>query len=150
MDKLTLKKELLDKCKQLQTKVIDNLKNEMTEAQESANEYGAPRDRYDAFRMQMLRKKDMFAQMLVKALTEYKALEQINTTKISEKVGFGSAVITEDQKIFISSSLGKFEHNGETWIAVSVMVPLAQALSGKKVGEEINFRGKISKIVDLF
>lgn len=150
MDKLPLKKELLDKCKQLQIKVIDNLKREMTEAQNSANEYGPPKDRYDAYRMQLLRKKDMFAQMLVKALAEYKALEQINTKKVADKVGFGSAVVTDEQKIFISSSIGKFEHKGETWFAVSIMVPLVQALSGKKTGEEFNFREKNSRIIDLF
>ena len=42
---------------QLQQKVVDNLKAAMDEAQQSANEYGPPKDRYDSFRMQQLRKK---------------------------------------------------------------------------------------------
>ncbi len=150
MDNLVLKQALLDKCKELQLKVIDNLKAEMADAQKSANEYGPPRDRYDAFRMQMLRKKDMFAQMMVKAVTEYKALEQIKTKKCSVKAEFGSAVITEDQMIFISTSLGKVEHDGQTWFAVSLMVPLAQALLGKKKDEEFTFRGKTSRVIDVF
>lgn len=150
MDNLAIKQGLLDKCKEVQLKVIENLRSEMADAQKSANEYGPPRDRYDAYRMQMLRKKDMFAQMLVKAMNEYKALEQLNAKKTSQKAEFGSVVITADQKIFISTAIGKIEYADQSWFAVSLMVPLAQAIIGRKKGEEFTFRGKTSMIIELF
>ncbi|MFA4852337.1 MAG: hypothetical protein WC599_07445 [Bacteroidales bacterium] len=104
---LELKIKLVEECKKSQLKVVKNLKTAMDDAQQSANEYGPPKDRYDSFRMQLLRKKDMYGQQMEKALNELYALEKIDTEKKMNTVGFGSVVITNEQKLFISIGLGK-------------------------------------------
>ncbi|HNW99321.1 MAG TPA: hypothetical protein PKK00_13005 [Bacteroidales bacterium] len=150
MDKLKIKVQLLDECKKQQQKVLDNLRNTMSEAQQSANEYGQPKDRYDSYRMQLLRRKDMYGQMLAKALGEYHALEKIEIDNVNDKVGFGSVVITSEQKLFISIGLGKINFNKDIFYAISVNVPLCKVLSGKMKNDVFEFNGKKITILDIF
>jgi hypothetical protein len=150
MNRLELKRELVEECKTQQQKVVSNLKMVMSEAQQSANEYGPPKDRYDSFRMQQLRKKDMYGQQLEKALSELYALEKIDLKKEMNVTGFGSVVFTKDLKIFISIGLGKLQLGKEDFLAVSIMVPLAKAVTGKQKGDKTEFNGKIIDIIDVF
>lgn len=150
MDKLRLKAHLLEECKKMQQKVLDNIRSTMNEAQQSANEYGHPKDRYDAYRMQLLRRKDMYGQMLVKALDEYSALEKIDPTHEKVKVEFGAVVFTSEQRLFVSIGLGKIIFDQTSYYAISVNVPLCKALAGKKKNEVADFNGKGIKILDIF
>jgi transcription elongation GreA/GreB family factor len=150
MAHLELKQKLVDECRKQQQKIIDNLRSVMSEAQQSANEYGTPKDRYDSYRMQLLRKKDMYAQQLEKAMTEFLTLEKIDVKNEMNKVGFGSLVITKDQKIFISIGIGKLIVENENYLAVSLMVPLSQAIVGKQKGDVAEFNGKRIEIFDVF
>lgn len=150
MDNLRLKAHLLEECKKMQQKVLDNIRSTMNEAQQSANEYGPPKDRYDAYRMQLLRRKDMYGQMLVKALDEYSALEKIDLTQEKVKVEFGAVVFTSEQKLFVSIGLGKIIFDQTSYYAVSVNVPLCKALAGKKKNEVADFNGKEITIIDIF
>jgi len=147
---LELKIKLIEECKKLQLKVVENLKMAMDDAQQSANEYGPPKDRYDSFRMQLLRKKDMYGQQMEKALNELYALEKIDTEKEMNTVGFGSVVITNEQKLFISIGLGKLMLKNEIYYAVSLMVPICKALYGKKKGDAVEFNGKKNEIKEVF
>jgi len=65
-------------------------------------------------------------------------------------VHFGSAVITDKQKLFISIGLGKFDYDGDTWYAISPRVPLYEAMKGKKAGDTFEFNGQKSTIKDVF
>ncbi|MCX6231514.1 MAG: hypothetical protein NTZ33_08215 [Bacteroidetes bacterium] len=150
MNKLELKKKLYEACFQHQTDVIENLKELMADAQITANEYGAPKDRYDSYRMQILRKKDMYGQQLEKALEELELLKKIDISRENKAVSFGSVVITEDQKLFISISIGKIMLENETYYAVSVKVPFYEAIKAKKKGNSFEFNGKQHSILEVF
>jgi transcription elongation GreA/GreB family factor len=150
MEKLKLKAHLLEECKKLQQKVLDNLRSTMSEAQQSANEYGPPKDRYDAYRMQLLRRKDMYGQMLAKALEEFYALEKIDISREKEKVEFGTVVLTSEQRLFVSIGLGKIIFDQHSYYAISVNVPLSKALAGKVKNDTIDFNGKKISIIDVF
>lgn len=121
---------------------IHNLETAMNDAQGQANEYGPPRDRYDAFRNQLMRRRDMLAQQLEKVLQELQALDRIDANKISSQVEFGAIVLSDDFNYFISIGSGKIDYAGKSFYAVSPMVPISQALSGKKTGESVKFRDK--------
>ena len=125
------------------------MKLTMDEAQKSANEYGAPKDRYDAFRTQMMRKRDMLAQQLQKANEQFELLDRIDAEKEYDSVEFGALVNTDKQKLFVSVSLGKITIEGEDYYAISPAVPVYQAIEGKKAGEEFDFRGNKMKIVSI-
>lgn len=150
MDKLELKKHILDKLIELQIDIIKNLKVEMADAQKSANEYGPPKDRYDAFRSQLLRKRDMYGQRLQKAGELLDVLNRIPSDKLIDKVEFGAIVITNKNKIVVSIGLGKVQIDRDEYFAVSPIVPIYKAMEGKRAGEEFVFNGVKIEIVDVF
>ncbi len=150
MNKTEIKKKLFDACLDRQNMVIENLKELMKESQQSANDYGMPKDRYDSFRMQLLHKRDMYGQQLDKALEELSILKKIDVSIENKEVSFGAFVITDAQKLFISISLGKIEMDGEIFYAVSVKVPFYEVIRGKKKGNIIDFRGKQYKVIEVF
>lgn len=133
-----------------QNRVVEHAKQRMDEAQESANEYGQPQDRYDSYRTQMLSKRDMFAKQYCKAVEERNVLDRIDLNEVNKEVSFGSVVFTGDQKLFISISLGKIILDGEEFFAISPLVPLYKVLEGLQKGDSFEFNGKKRLIEDQF
>ncbi|OFX89071.1 MAG: hypothetical protein A2W99_02295 [Bacteroidetes bacterium GWF2_33_16] len=144
-----LKYNLIEKCLQILNERADNTKNAMEELQQSANEYGLPKDRYDSFRAQVLRKRDLFAEQYQKSLEEIELIKKIDPEKISEKVEFGSLVITNKQNLFISISLGKMELENAQFYAISAQVPIFKAIQNKKAGDKFEFNGNKFEILEL-
>ena len=70
MELIEIKKKVYDKCVEKQKEILENAKAAMDDAQKAANEYGPPRDRYDSFRAQLLRKRDLHAEQYEKAIKE--------------------------------------------------------------------------------
>ncbi len=149
MDRLDLKRRLIERCRKLQQESIDNTRAEMEDAQDSAYEH-QPRDQYDSYRDQMMSKRDMFAKQLQQSLEQLKMLDTIDATKKINAVDVGAVIITGDQKIFVCIGLGKFELDNEIWFAISPFVPFFHALRGHKKGDTIMFREKKIVILDVF
>lgn len=146
---MELKQKLLQKCREQLEGMARDFQQEIDEAQQSANEYGAPKDRYDAYRTQLLRKRDMFAQQLAKLNTQLDVLDRIDPERESAVVEFGALVVTDNQKMFISTGLGKIDCDGCNYYAISAAVPVFKAMEGKKVGDEFTFNGKKSTILEI-
>lgn len=149
MDLLVLKKELLVACFREIDERAGALRKVMDEAQQSANEYGQPKDRYDSYRSQLLRKRDMFGQQLQKILEQRKLLEKLEPVKRCEAAGFGALVDVGEQLVFISVGLGKIEHEGRPCFVISAAVPYYKAMEGKKAGDTFEFRGKEIRILEI-
>ncbi len=147
---LVQKSKILEACIKLQNKLVENAKLEMQELQHQANEYGQPRDRYDSFRAQLLRKRDLFAEQLQNALDSIDILQRIDQDIISEEAEFGSVVITDKLNIFVSIGIGKFEVDGRQFFAVSTKVPVFRAIEGLKKGDSYLLNGNRFKIIDLY
>ncbi|MCD4681279.1 MAG: hypothetical protein K8S00_12915 [Bacteroidales bacterium] len=150
MDKLEFKKKLIRVCLTIQNKSVENLTSVMRDAQQSANDYGQPKDRYDSYRVQLLRKCDMFGSQLKKVYDEIKVLEKIEVSRTNNTVSFGAVVITDAQKIFVSIGIGKIDFQGEAFYAISTLVPFYKAMVGLKQGDVFDFRGKDITILELF
>ncbi|MEN8224574.1 MAG: hypothetical protein ABFS05_04365 [Bacteroidota bacterium] len=149
MNILSIKKELLQACIAEIDERTDSLKKVMEEAQQSANDYGQPKDRYDSYRAQLLRKRDMFGQQLQKILEQRMVLEKIGTEKKHTLASFGAIVITDTRKIFISVGLGKLELEGEEYFVISPAVPFFKAIEGKKPGDSFEFRNQKFSILEI-
>ncbi len=131
-------------------KKIDTLQDAINDAQKQANEYGCPKDRYDAFRSQLLRKKDMLSRQLQQAIDDKNNLLKIDFNKKNNIVEFGSFVITNKQKMFISVSLGKITVDNTDFYAISTLVPIYATIKGKKIGDKINNNGITLEILDIY
>jgi hypothetical protein len=150
MDRMMLKEKLLTYCVEHQEAAIKQLQEAIDDAQKQANDYGAPKDRYDSFRTKMMRQRDMFAQQQAKANTVLNTLLKIPLDRRFDKVEFGAVVITNKQKLFVSAGIGKIEIEGDLFYAVSPVVPIYKALEGKVVGDEVVFNGMKITLKEIF
>ncbi len=148
--KIKLKQSIIASCRNIILETINHLTREMEEHQQLANDYGPPKDRYDSFRSQMLRRRDMYAQQLHKANQEMSALERIDPNDIKTEVVFGAVVITSQQKLFVSISVGKVLVDGTLYFAVSPNVPVYNALKGLKKGDTAEFNNSTIEVLDVF
>ncbi|PKP34831.1 MAG: hypothetical protein CVU00_04980 [Bacteroidetes bacterium HGW-Bacteroidetes-17] len=149
MNCLGLKSRLLEVLRKQLEETVRNFKAVIEDAQKSANEYGAPKDRYDSFRMQLLRKKDMFSQQLAKVNEQADVLERISIDQELKKVEFGALIFTKKQKIFVSIGLGRIEMDNEVYFAISPNVPIYKAMEGLKVGDDFKFRDEVIRIESI-
>ena len=150
MNKLEIKEQLLTKCVERQMQSIDDLQKEMDEAQRMSNDYGQPKDRYDAFRTKLLRQKDMYAQQQAKAILVLNTLKKISLKEELKKVEFGAVIIMNKQNLFVAAGIGKIELNGTDYFAISPQVPIFKVLAGKKIGDEVVFNANKFIISDIF
>jgi transcription elongation GreA/GreB family factor len=150
MDKKALKKELWKACVARQKEHMAQLKHEINEAQRLANEYGAPKDRYDPYRTKLMRQRDLFAKQLDKASQLLTALQKVPIEKEMDRVGFGALVITDKQKLFVSAAIGKVDFRGESFFAISTLVPVYKAMEGKKAGEQFQVNGNRFTIKEIW
>ena len=144
-----IKKELLEACFAEIDERADSLRKVMDDAQQSANDYGQPKDRYDSYRTQLLRKRDMFGGQLNKILAQHNLLEKVDPEKKCDRVEFGALVVTNKQKIFVSVGIGKFPFRGEDYFVISPVVPFYKAMEGKKIGDDFEFRGQKFNILEI-
>jgi hypothetical protein len=138
---IELKERLLQKCIEQQQKVISQLQHEIEDAQEQANDYGQPKDRYDAFRTKLMRQIELYAKQLDQAKIVINTLHKIPLEKEINTVEFGAVVITNKQNLFISAGLGKVILDETEFYAVSPQVPIFNALMGKQKGDKLVFNG---------
>ncbi|NLJ07524.1 MAG: hypothetical protein GX437_07635 [Sphingobacteriales bacterium] len=149
MDKLGLKTEIIEKCMVMLQEKFKIHEAEMKEAQNAANEAGPPKDRYDPYRSQMLRKRNLLAEQCQQVLDELEILKKINPV-VNDKVMFGSVVITNLHRLFIAVPLGKVEVQNEVYHVISVHTPLFEALKNKKAGDPVIFNQNKILIADVF
>lgn len=143
------KRRIWEICLDNREQMAANAKKAMDEIQKQANEYGLPRDRYDSFRSQLLRKRDLFAEQYQNALEEVTVIRKIDPEKLSERAEFGSLIKTSLQWIFIATGIGKVTVDGETAFVISPGVPVYKAIEGKREGEEYEVNGKTFQILEI-
>jgi len=140
---------MYDSCLAVLGARSEEARSAMAESQRAANEYGAPRDRYDSFRTQVLARRDMYARQYDEALRQLKVLKKIDPEQVCSQVEFGSAVLTNTQLLFVSVGLGKLSARDVPFFAISPQVPLFDVLKGKKAGDRYLFRGIEFEILDV-
>ena len=143
------KAELIAHLIQMQEKAIAHARKAMDEAQEEANNYGTPKDRYDGFRNQQLRKKDMFAKQLSQAMVNLELLKKPELKKPQNEAGFGALIQTDSDLFFIAIGLGITHFKNEEIIVISILVPIFQAMKGKKTGDSFTFNQRNFKIMQV-
>lgn len=147
----TLKKKIWESCLAKQQSLAATAKEAMSDAQEAANEErGSMEEKFESFREQLIRDRDMFARKLSEHILGIDALRQIDVNRKFSKVQLGSVVVTDKQKFFISISLGEIKVGKESFFAISTQSPLFQQMEGKQAGETFEFRNVQNKIINVF
>ena len=149
-NKLEFKKQLYNRCLEILEDNAETARQQMNEVQEDANEAEQEHDVFDGSRSELLRKRDIYAEQLQKAVDEIQILKKVTFDELSEQVEFGAVVITNKQKMFIALGLGKVTMDGETYYVISKDVPIYKAMEGLKKGDEFEFNNMKFTIKDLF
>lgn len=142
MTGIDFKKRLLAHCLDVQASALQNARQAMDEAQEEANAYGTPKDRYDGFRNQQLRKRDLYGQQLEKAMQNIDLLKRVDLEKKQLQVNFGSLVRTDSTIFLLAIGMGIVKFEGMDIAVVSMLVPISHAMKGKRVGEKFSFNNR--------
>jgi hypothetical protein len=146
---LAYKIELIEYClKQLGNKEAE-LQQEIDETMKISNDYGAPKDRYDGFKNQQMRKVEMLSAQLHLIQEDTRVYLQIDKSHELTAVRQGALVQTKDQLIFVATSIGKLDFDGKSIFVISPKVPYYEAIKGAKKGSSVKFRDAAVEILDL-
>lgn len=130
---------------------ITVIKKALQSVQEAANQEtkSSAGDKYETGRAMMHLEKEKLSGQMAEALKMKQALDVINPEKTWERAELGALVQTAQASYFLSVSLGKLEVAGQTVFAISPASPIGRQLLGKKVGDTIQFGGKIMEITEV-
>lgn len=132
----------------------DTARSEMESAQQQSNDYGANKDRYDAFRTKMMRARDMYARQLSGAQASLRVLDTLRRQPPHDVAEHGAVVQTASACYFLSVGGGKVEVDlgcgPVACYAVSAQTPLFQAVKGLEVGDSFVLAGKMVEVLDIF
>ncbi|RAJ08293.1 hypothetical protein LX64_00940 [Chitinophaga skermanii] len=150
-EKIAYKLLLKQYCEQVLLDRIATTQQAMNEAQAAANNESksSAGDKYETARAMSHMEKDMHARQLLAHQQELHALRAINVQTIYQLPTAGAFIQTTTTLFFIGAGLGKQLVNKATIIFLSPSSPLALQLAKKKVGDEIEFKGKVA-ILDIY
>jgi hypothetical protein len=125
------------------------LQTEIDEVMKATNEYGPPKDRYDGFKNQQMRKIEMLTAQIHLVHDDIRVFMQIDKLHPSDSVKLGALFTTSDQIIMVACSIGKIEFEGLSLFILSPKVPFYDAVKGAKKGSAVKFRDKVININEL-
>ncbi len=150
MDNTLIRKQIFGKCLEMHMEKVRHLEAAMDEAEKMANEYEQSSDDADSHKMELIGSRDMYAKQLQAEMDLLETLNKVDITQEHKVVEFGSVVVTDMQKVFISIGIGKVLVDNDTYYAISLQVPFYQSMKGLKKGDTFDFRGKKVKILNVF
>ena len=104
-------------------------------------------DKHETGRAMIQLEIEKAGQQLASVKEMQEILSKINLSKVSNKVGLGSVVVTNKVTYFLAISLGMVTIDKTDFTIISLKSPLGRDLFGKSVGEEILFnKSKITAI----
>lgn len=138
-------------CQQQVAQRIVTAKDAMDAAQLAANAEGksSAGDKYETGRAMMQLERDQHARSMTEGLKLKQALDRLDPTLMHEQVRPGSLVKTTAGTYYIAVSLGKMELEGESYMAISPVTPLATNLMGLTVGEKAEFNKQAIEILTI-
>jgi transcription elongation GreA/GreB family factor len=148
---ITIKHQLLNKCREYVDSRIATAKQSMDDAQQAANEEGksSAGDKYETGRAMMQIERDKAAQQLEEAIKLKTTLDKINPDIKFERVSLGSLVTTQGKKIFISIGIGKLNVDDIEFLVVGPNSPLGKALTGLQVNDQLTFNKELITVLEI-
>ena len=124
----------------------------MTTAQESANneDKSSAGDKYETSRAMGHLERDMNAKQLLMAQQELESLLKLPVASHNTMIIPSSLVSTNHGLYFIGAGLGKLEIDGITVTVLSPKAPMAVALLGHRINDEITFNNRKFEVMDIF
>ena len=152
MKSKAIKTKLFKRCKEYVAQRIATAKNAMDAAQTGASEESKTSmgDKYETSKALMHIEKDKAAGQLSEAIKLDRVLNEIQTISTNiDKVDLGNLVLTTNGNFYISISVGKLTVANNDYFAISLASPVGQLLYDLKVGEEMRFNNRVTRILEI-
>ncbi|MCH7514362.1 MAG: 3-oxoacyl-ACP synthase [Bacteroidetes bacterium] len=148
---ISIKRKLLDECREYIEQRIHIARKAMNEAQDAANTElkSSAGDKYETSRAMMLIERENHAIQLSEALQVKKVLEQIRIDKKLNQVQTGSLVVTTYGNFFVAIGAGKIVIGKNEFFAVSHSSPIGMKLQKLHKGDAVEINGKNVKILAI-
>lgn len=143
------KKSFVMHCIKLQIDSKSNVERLIKAADEEAKNYGPPKDRYDGFVNQQMRRIAMFSKQLDDINRNLDLLGKIDLERVHDTADFGAFMRTERAFYLISVGMGATMFGDTKVFVLSKSVPLFEAMAGKRVGESFEFNGVKQTILEM-
>lgn len=139
-----LKHKLYAHCRQVVEERIVAAKNTIAEAQKAAEQEtkSSAGDKYETGREMLQQEQNKASLQLMELLKLKKVLDELNPARVSTQVEAGCLLQTDKGNFYFSVSLGQLSLEGQVFMVISPVAPLAQLLAGKKAGEQVQLNGR--------
>ena len=135
---------------QLQSQIKSLIQAKASIAESKLNETkSSAGDKYETGRAMMQMEQDKISSQLDQLIATKNHLKQISSDLKSDIVKVGTLVITDIGNYYVSVSLGKMIVDEIVYYAISPAAPLSIALTGNGVGDNVLFRNRCYKILDI-
>jgi hypothetical protein len=147
-DAIALKQALHAACMQQVESRLHVIEHRLALIEDSRNNEtkSSAGDKYETGRAMMQMEEEKSRAQLAEIHLVRQKLSNINSSKLTERIGTGALAITNSGKYYFSAGIGKLKYGQEIYFCVSMDSPIAQALRGQQAGSEITFNGKKIKI----
>lgn len=146
---MTIKKLLLQACRDNVEKRITDYKNEIALLNEAIENNDKESEGEDSGNGKLLNDLEKNAGYLNEVLKTREFLAQINPNNTNTTAAIGSIVKTESIVFYLSTSVGQIDINKEVYYAISLQSPIGQLLKGKSTGDNFTFNDKNYTVLDI-
>lgn len=147
----SVKHQLYLLCNRSIEERIRTLQEAIRHAQLSANEEtkSSAGDKYETARAMAQLEIEKNSIQLAEARKLKQVLDQISPDTNTATVQTGSLVITNEGNFYIAVSAGQFSYHEHVYHFISPASPLAQHLMGQKIHNQVNFKGRNFRILQI-
>ena len=148
---MNLKEQLFLECKDFISKrrlIIEKAISEIETSLQSETKSSAG-DKHETGRAMLQLEREKVGNQFAEIDKQIAILSKIDISKTNNIVSLGSVVFTTEANYFIAVGVGEVKVDNQKFYAVSIKAPISQALLGKRVDDNIVFRDKKFKIINL-
>ena len=148
---MNLKEHLFLECKafiSIRRLVIENVISEIEISLQSETKSSAG-DKHETGRAMLQLEREKTGNQLVEIEKYEEILSKIHTSATRSIVSLGSIVFTTEANYFITIGVGEITVDNQKFYAVSATAPIGKVLIGKRVNDEVVFRDRKFKIINL-
>jgi transcription elongation GreA/GreB family factor len=106
-------------------------------------------DKHEVGRAMVQQELDKLEAQRAKLLQLQQELKQMPVECRSDRIGFGSLVVTDQGSFLIGISFGAVEVESQVVYAISLTSPMGQALKGQEAGATVHVQGRSHVVVDV-
>lgn len=148
---LSIKRDLFEACELRLRERMEKLEAALGAVIESRNgeTKSSAGDKFETGRAMMQIEESKLRGQLAEATGAHDRLAALDIESDRRAVGPGALVATNRGNFFVATGIGKVVLNGRPFFCTSPGSPVAQALLGKSVGEEVIFNDMTFEVLEL-